>query len=595
MRTIHEELLDIQKDFETSIDRIEGLTHNIKDTLKMVEFYSDSKFLTGDKDGLGRPKPFLNLVNGNVDISVVATDIDRKDIQVESDNPSGYDKSFLMRREIYNWMKESKYGVSLNKQGETRARYGGVLVKKVTEKKDGKDNLRIDVVEWRNVLVNPSDILRNPIAEKHFLSPAELSEKKDAWENIDEAIKIFTDKKGKCKQVEIHEITGVLPLSLVDESASEYDYSLQHHFIAVNGKKNVVLFSEELKESPYKYKAWKEVAGRSLGKGVVEEGEQAQVWTNDAVIGEKEAFDLGRKVLFKTTSNKLENNVLTEVDNGHIFKLEANADINILNTISNNLPEFANLIDRWTAHYDRTTNITDALRGETPPSGQAFRLGALVAQQSASSFDYRREDMGNFQEEIFSDWIMPFLEKRMNREHILSSDLFTAEELTRIDESYSISRANNKFKDMVLNSKLGDEAINPVKYQEIQNQFRELVGKTGQTRFFDIPKDYYKDMSKKITINTTNEQKNKMAMLESLSTVFQSVASNPATLQDPTLRVVFNKILELSGAMSPMELPSIQAPQNPTQAPQPPQGNTESPVKEETELNLPGPQAITNG
>ena len=60
--------------------------------------------------------------------------------------------------------------------------------------------------------------------------------------------------------------------------------------------------------------------------------------------------------------------------------------------------------------------------------------------------------------------------------------------------------------------------------------------------------------------------------MATLTTIFQVVASNPAVLQDPTVKMMFSKILNLSGVVSPLELSQgSQPPQQPQQQVQQPQ------------------------
>ena len=55
-------------------------------------------------------------------------------------------------------------------------------------------------------------------------------------------------------------------------------------------------------------------------------------------------------------------------------------------------------------------------------------------------------------------------------------------------------------------------------------------------------------------------------MLQTLSTVLQSLVGNPNILQDPNMRLIFNRILDVSGAASPIELSQVsQTPQIPQQ------------------------------
>lgn len=518
---LYTEIKSIIQDYKgETIQITDGLPFSQYQTLRTIEFYSNSKFLNGNKDGTGREKPFYNIVNTMVDTAIVATDIDTKDLKVEAEREEDYDKSFLYNHEIRNWMKETNFAKTLNEMGETRARYGGVLVKKTM---DGGE-MSIEVVEWKNAVTDPTCIDEGVIIETHYMSPMQLRKKMDVWENVKEAIDLY-GKRGYTKsdaKIEVIEVHGEFSKSYLAEN-SEYDeddeFCNQVHFFAVKGEKYVHLYFGEEKEMPYKYLAWKNASGRALGRGVVEEGEESQVWTNDAVQKEQAAMELSGKVILKTNSKKIGNNVMTDMDNGSVVVLEDGKDLDVLNLINGSLPQFENMVGKWWTQYERATSSYDAVRGETPPSGQAYRLQALVSQTGASHFDYRREEWGIFLQELFYDWVFPYIQKKLTKSHILASD-FSAEELKNLDEQYAKYSASDLTKEKILNG----EMITMEDYMSMQEQFTELVGKTGQRRFLDVPEGYYKDMKTKLTINVTGESKNKQASLESLNSIFTTIS-----------------------------------------------------------------------
>lgn len=493
-----------------------------------------------------------------VDTAVVATDIDTKDIRVEADNEGSYDKSFVFNHEIQVWMRESDFAKTLNEIGEVRARYGGVVIKRCKDEYgEEKGNMRIEVVEWKNLITDPSCIEKGTIIEKHYLSPVELKKKEEIWSNVDDAIKLYS-KKGYTKtneKIEIWEVEGEFPESYLDEDgeANENDeYCRQHHFYAVKGGKTCHLYWEKQYESQYKYLPWKKVSGRALGRGVVEEGEESQVWTNDSIQKEQAAMELSGKVLLKTTSKKIGNNVMTDMDNGSIVSLGQGEELEVLNLLNGALPQFQNMVDKWWSQYERATSSYDAVRGETPPSGQPYRLQALVTQQGTSHFDYRREEWGIFLKEVFYDWVFPYIQKKLTRSHILASD-FSPEEIMKIDESYALYNANKEF----MNAMFDGRMFTRDDYQQAQDQFKNMISKTNKRRFLEVPDGYYKDMKAKLSINVTGEQKNKMAIMESLNSLLQQMLplaqAGVVTTQD--VQMVLNKIMELSGAgVSPISL-----------------------------------------
>ena len=77
-------------------------------------------------------------------------------------------------------------------------------------------------------------------------------------------------------------------------------------------------------------------------------------------------------------------------------------------------------------------------------------------------------------------------------------------------------------------------------------------------RYVEIPKDYFKDIEFKLDIITTGEQINKSAVFETLSNIMTTVAGNPTVLQDPNLKKIFSKIIELSGIGITFEEPKNQ-------------------------------------
>ena len=549
------ELKEIESDYyDGTVELVDGLNFSQSRTLRMVEFYSSSKYTGGQKDGQGREKPFYNIINTMVDTAVVATDIDTKDIVMEAKNEASYDKSLMFNHEIQNWMREADFAETLNKMGEVRARYGGVLIKKV--EKDG--DMTIEVVPWKNLVTDTVDIFASPIIEKHYLTPAEMLKKAEVWHDVDGAIALYS-KKGYTRtdeRIEVWEVEGYLPVDYLEEDAEcKYasEYSLQRHFYCIKGDKSVHLFWEELKNSQYKYLPWKNVAGRALGRGVVEEGEEAQVWTNDSVQKEQAAMELASKIILKTNDDEIGDNVLTDMDNGSIVKLKQNGDINTVNLLNPSvMTEFQNLNDKWWSQYERATSSYDAIRGETPPSGQPYRLQALVSQAGSSHFDYRREEWGIFLREVFYDWVFPYVQKGLNKKHILASD-FSPEELARLDEAFAKYEAGQYAADRILDG----EPITAETYFQIQDQYREFIAQDGKRRFLDIPDGYYKDMEAQLMINITGEQKNKMAVLESLSNMLQSMVTLVPTgvVAPDDIKTVLNKIMEMSGAgISPLSI-----------------------------------------
>lgn len=549
---------------------LEGLYFSQKDQLKVSEFYSNSKYLQGDTDEMGRVKPFYNIVNFRVTLAKVATDLDIKDFQLTSDNPTQQVQAMLLNRENFEWMKESNFSKFLNEFTLNRAKYGGVLIKKTME----KGELKISVVDWRNVYTDQMDIINNPITEVHYMTPLELQKKKGKWNGIDKLMKEIELYNSKCKRknqlihrLEVFETRGEFTKAELKESLKQevadsdlWNYSEQVYFTTSVGDKDLVLFAEETKEKVYKYLSWEEMPGRALGRGVIEDSEQAQIWMNHAVINENNAMDLAGKVAMKTNSTEIGDNIL-EVDNGKIFKLGANEDINTLQLVPSALGQFQAQINRWRDQVDNATNAYDANTGEQPPSGTPYSQTVFLSQVASRPYDFRIEQAGIFFQEVFKDWIFPYLKRKLYKEHILVTD-FTEEELKVIDKAF-IKFANKSFIDKMLEQPMGAEAPTQENYNEFLKEIMSDVKGKGAKRYIKIPEGFFDDAEVKSTLTISNETKNKAIILQSLSSILQTVIASYdpntkkfAVLEDPKLSKIFGSILEMSGVpgLSPASL-----------------------------------------
>ena len=575
---IFTELDSLESMYEnSSLEKISGLKRSQKDVIKMCEYYSDSRYLEanyGNKlNKTGRPVPFCNIVNYRVALAKTATDLDIKDIQIISDNPEHQVESMLLNREAYEWMKTSGFSLTLNQMGTTRPKYGGYLVKKVEEK--GK--LKIDVVRWTNVITNQNDILGGPIVEEHHLSPVDIKKKEGTWDNVRDVLRAYKKLEGddKVENIEVYEITGEFPVCIFkdangkeDTEEDEYTYSMQHYFIAEVGEEKFLMFSEELPgdiTDYYEYLSWED-NGFGLGRGVIEDSEEAQVWTNDAVIQESIAMALAGRVGIKTNSKKLGNNIL-EHDHGKIYELEDGKDINAFNLAPSALGQYQNIIERWKRQADNVASSYDAMTGEQPPSGTPLGTTQLLGAVASKPFDYKREEWGIHLTKIFDKWVIPYLIKKIRKEHILVSE-FSDQELEMIDESFAIHNANQELVQETLKAL---ETGGPMPTQEDQanmiDGWKKHIKKLGKKRYLEVPEDYFKDVEPKVTVLVTGEQINKSAVLQSLSSIMQSVIAsfNPNTgtfgvLEDPVLSKVFNQMLELGQTgVSPVDIPRSKA------------------------------------
>lgn len=567
---------DLSDKYAEPIQRVDGLIRNPKDIIKTIEYYTNNQYLSGNKDAIGREKPFYNVCNYRVTTAKTATDLDVKDIKFEADSLKFSVQAMLINHELYKYLKEINFSQTLNKMGVTRPRYGGVLIKKY----DDGEGMEIEVVDWTNVDFDPNDIEDGVLIETHYLKPSELIKRADVWNGYDKLADVLAEHskvhKNKPADIVIKEITGELPLSFdpdttpTEDTDVEFEYSC--YYVAVVGNKKFLLYKEALKEKKYKYLAWEEI-GKGLGRGVVEEGFESQVWVNDSMISIKNAMDLSGKVILSTDSQKVKGNVITGVDTGHVFELEPGRSITSLNLAPSSLPEYHNIIELWNQQYDRVASTFDANTGEAPTAGTPYSQTALLNQVANSPFEYQREVWGIWLNEILNDWVYPELVKRITKEHYLLSE-FSDDELAIIDEAVAEYEARNTIIENIKNG-------NPPSFEEYQAAKDFILNNPpkGNKRELKIPAGFLK-VKGNLTANITGELKNKAVILQSLDSIMTRIIStfNPndgtfGALNDPALSKITSAIMEMSGlpisfgelknasANKQMAQPQLQAPQ----------------------------------
>lgn len=557
---------NLQDVYGESVTIVSGLQFNHKQTLTTIEFYSNNQFESGKYDELGREKPFYNVCNYRVTVAKTSTDLDVKDIRWEPDSLKDSVATMILNRELFQYLKESCFSATLNEMGHTRPKYGGLLVKKCEYDND----MKVEVVAWKNVDCDPVDILGAPLIETHWELISEVDQKKDVWQG---EVQEFIDAHNKANKdrptrMEIKEMTGEFPESYYPDTESTdgaEGYGTYCFYIGVVNKKKFLLHWETLDsiKDKYRYLAWEKIPGRGLGRGIVEDGFESQVWVNDAMISIKNAMELSGKVVLATDSQKVSGNAITGVDNGHIFQLEPGRVINSLNLSASNLPQFQNIIALWNDQYDKASStFQGANTGEAPPSGTPLGQVQLLNQVANSPFEYQREVWGIFVNELLNDWILPHLKKRILKGHTLVAE-FDEDELKMIDEAIGNRETRKMYKDALLSG----QVPTPDDVAAVQNSVTSELGKFGNKREISVPPKFL-DIDGRITANITGELKNKQAILQSLDKIFQTVANsyNPQTgtfavLDDPRLSRIFGTIIEMSGVpLSISQLKGSKAP-----------------------------------
>lgn len=576
------------KSGDTTVSRYVKI--NMREDIDRTEAYLNSKHISGETDHNGREKPFFNIVTAARNIWYRATDIDRKNIVIRPSNNKQVIPAFLASLKLQEWMKKEEFGKFLNEWGLSLATHGSTTAKFI--EKDGQLSCR--VMDWNNMLVDPVDFESNIKVEKMWFTPAQLRKNKSYnQEFVKKLIENTTNrtimggekKDNKSEYIPVYEVHGEMPLSyLTGKDKDDDTFVQQMHVLSFQEKKEnskefdeYTLYAGRESRDPYMLSHLIKKDGQTYAGGAVKNLFEAQWMINHTQKQIKDQLDLASKIVFQTSDgNFVGQNVLTNIENGDILSHKQGEPLTMLN----NKPDIVamqSFKSDWQNIGNQINNISESMQGQNAPSGTAWRQVQALLQESHSLFELMTENKGLEIIRMLTDFIIPFFKKQLNN----------AEEISMVLEDYQIKqidlmylpnevtrRLNEKKKAVILSGEIYDPTQEPTDRTTIEEAVKGNL--QGNQRFISPSevegttwKELFKDLEWKLDFDVTGENKDTQGALATLTTVLQTISTNPAVLQDPNVKLVFSKILNLAGGISPIEIQTTQAqpvPQMPAMA-----------------------------
>lgn len=550
---------------------------SMHDTIEKIDAYLNSTHTSGTTDSLGRDKPFFNIVTAAVNVWWRATDLDRKDIRFVPTKHTNVVLAFIANVLLQEWMNISGFGQFLNNWGITLARYGSAVSKFV--EKDGQ--LIATVVPWNRIIADPVQYDALPRIEKFYLTPAQLRKRTEYDQDVvDELIKSKSSRKTLDKSdkdmmddfIEIYEIHGELDSRLLEDDPEDVEdknikYRQQMHVISYiqqtkDEYKDFCLFKGPEKKDPYQKDDLIEEDGRTLAIGAVEYLFDSQWMQNHTIKAWKDQMDLASRLVFQTADpNFIGRNVLSAIETGDILIHGPNTPLTLLPNTGHDITNLQAFKQTWQGNDQTLTSTPEALRGITPPSGTPLGTTQIVNQNAASLFEIMTENKGLAVERMMRDHFIPWGRKKLkNKKEIVA--ILDEAGIKEIDAIYipkaAIKRYNERAKEMVLNDQLPSQFDPLTEQQAVKDELQTL----GNKRFFkpdDLDQHTWDDLFSdfewdSVRVEVTNEAYDKNAMMTTLSSILQIIATNPMVLQDPNAKMVFNRLLSIAGGISPLEL-----------------------------------------
>lgn len=527
MKIIDEVKREIEYCEGTALNQNPSFAKTQPSLLNLIDLYYLSKYKDGDRDSLGQKKVFYNISTFPVEVASKMLDLDTKNIYIMSTDKS-YWTSWVMQKELEMWFKDKYFGTQLNLYPHYLAKYGHLVVKKVDDE--------VVIVPLPTLRFRPDvgSLKDTPIIEQHFYFEDEFraEAEKRGWDNW-KKIKPMT-ARDKTYFVYNENKIPVFEAYFPKKKGDNY------FIMAYDG----TILASMRTESPYKDIWWDKIDGRTMGRGVIENNFEEQIYLNRMVDYKAEGLYWTSKHLYQTRDMSVKTNLLTETDNGEIFRV--NDEIKPIQNEERNLGFYNYEEGRIENNAYRKSFVTEPISGGEAKAGTPFRSTFLQAQMASSFYNQKKQNMANFIKEILWDWVLPEFHKEKKGEHsILIKNL--------LDSS---SESDNFFK-MILDEKMnklkGAEGLGSLTPQQWEIR-RAIQSKLLKRDKMTIPKSIYENLKYKINIIITGEEVDIGKRTDAYQTILQMVGSNPTIRQDKLVMAIVYEMLNLIG-VSPKDLP----------------------------------------
>jgi len=555
---------------------------NMKNHIQMIFHLKNGRFFTGANDFT---RVFKNIMQPILNLCYWAEDIEVKDVIFYIESKMGRVLSFLIKKyhdEVY--VKENNLDTLFDEITEDDIDYGGVLVQK------GKD--KPEVIFLPSIaFCDQTDMLGGPVGFKFSFAPDKLrsmaskgwgSKENGATISIEDLIILAQpekdaggNRKNKTtgKNIEVYIVKGSLPEAYLKDNDNMEDYCNQIQIVGFYTNKKqeqegVTLYRKKETESSLKFHTSKKVYSRALGMGEGESLLQPLVWTNFLEIHKMNMLEAGSKVpLYTDDGNYTQANKIQDMENLEITTIQDGKRIFQVPTVASaNIQLFEREINDLYEHAQSLGSAYDPMLGKEAVSGTTFRGQERTIQQGRGLHDRRRGQRAKFLEEIYRDWIIPDIVKKILKGKEFLATL-TTDEIKWVSDALSTNYANRQIIDDILDGKT------PTDFETLKSSYLLEFQKKGSKHLIKILKDEFRGVEVKMGISVAKKQKNLADLSDKILSIFQFAFADPIkfqqALQIPALAKSFNSILEFSGlsevdfsefANTPLNLQNISQP-----------------------------------
>lgn len=564
----------------TPVKKSEYVEINMFEDLNRIDAYDESKHISGETDSKGRQKPFFNIVKAVINIWYRATDIDRKNIRIYANKSGDYISAFIASIYLQTWMTKNNFSAFLNEWGRSLAKYGSTVLKFV--EKDGK--LIPRVLDWNTLIVDPIDFDGNPVMEVLDLTPAQLRSRGYDTDVVEKLIDKMEDGKSETRKdlrgiqkdqrdgyIRVYEVHGEFPLRYLTDNEDDNETQqmmLVYSFTGTekDGFTDYFLYRGREKRSPYMITHLIKKDGVTLSDGAVKTMFEAQWMTNHSMKAIKDMVDISSKLIINTADeNFVGKNMTNNFDIGDI--MVSTDALRPVQWDMNPTVLITNFKNEWQSIGNEQAGASDAMRGVQPKSGVGWRQTEAVLQENHSLFEIMTENKGIAIVEILRGYVLPYIKRQLNNKDEVVAVL-DSHGIQKLDKLYIRAEARKQFEEEV-NKKIKESLIRgqvpefiDTDTTNLEEKLKKDLSQFDNERFI-IPseikektwKEIFKDLEWEVEVDVTGESRDTQAHLQTLNTLYINML-NSGQIEDA--RKVLEKILEITGAFSPIELATLE-------------------------------------
>lgn len=394
---------------------------------------------------------YYDIISPRADSEIKNLRFDTKNILAFSQSPrKDFPAVFLINASLKEWMNENGEDDKLKASVEEFTANGNIGFKKVKGGYEIVDALNTYITNQKAETVDDTDII-----ERHEYTASQL--KAMPWEEakVDATILELgnhtftagpetTAIQTSGKRYEIFEFTGEVSEKELFEAQGKGDSGDEHKYllakVIVAGLKQsgtgtkYILFAEELPgkmSDHYLYAHRGRYEGRFWRVGMYELLFDHQIRANEIGNQLSTGLEWASKTIFRSKDNRVMQNIRADMDNGDVIIAE---DLQQVNLRMGGLDQLIADWNRLMQDADRLANSSEAVRGESMPSGTPFRLGALLDENAGKMFIMLRQKIALPYRRVFREWVLPNLVKDLKGKKIfrLVGDIDVMDQLREI-------------------------------------------------------------------------------------------------------------------------------------------------------------------